>query len=98
MFIIVNPGVFSDEALLVLPARSDARAMETGIGPALIFQRLSKELGLHEIFRKLFLDRKLVFDVERAVFLTVIQRLFVSRSDRCRGKWREDYRAVPREK
>ncbi len=83
---------FSEQALLVLSARGDARALGTRIGPSLVFQRLWKELGLQEIFRKLLSDRKFAFDVERAVFLTVLHRLFVSGSDRSCEKWREDYR------
>jgi len=83
---------FSEQALLVLSARGDARTTGTRIGPALIFGRLWKELGLCEIFRRQLADRKFAFNVERAVFLTVLHRLFVSGSDRCCGKWREDYR------
>jgi len=83
---------FSEQALLVLSARGDAQATGTRIGPSLVFHRIWKELGLCEIFRKRLADRKFAFDVERAVFLTVLHRLFVSGSDRSCEKWREDYR------
>lgn len=35
--------------------------------------------------------RKFEFDVERAIFLTVLHRLFTSGSDRCCDKWHRDY-------
>ena len=35
--------------------------------------------------------RKHGFALERAVFLTVLHRLFVSGSDRAADRWREDY-------
>jgi hypothetical protein len=34
---------------------------------------------------------RLCFALERAVFLTVLHRLFVSGSDRAADRWREDY-------
>jgi transposase len=82
---------FSDKTLLVLSARSDVDARGLRIGPALIFQRLWNELGLPQILRSLLADRKFVFDVERAVFLTVLHRLFASGSDRSCNRWREDF-------
>jgi hypothetical protein len=36
-------------------------------------------------------SRKFGFKVERALFLTVLHRLFISGSDRCCEKWRRDY-------
>ena len=37
-------------------------------------------------------SRRFGFDVERAVYLTVLHRLCVSGSDRAAEKWRRDYR------
>jgi len=51
------------------------------IGPALLFERLWHEVGC-----------RAVLEAERAVFLTVLHRLFVSGSDRAAEKWRADYR------
>jgi hypothetical protein len=48
----------------------------------IVFTRLWKELGIGTIIRQQLKDRKLEFDVERAVFLTVLHRMFVSGSDR----------------
>jgi transposase len=85
---------FSEKIILVLSARdnSDVQAMAKKIGPAMIFERIWKELGIGKIIRDLLKDRKFEFDVERAIFLTVLHRLFVSGSDRCCDQWRRDQR------
>jgi hypothetical protein len=82
---------FSGKTLLVLSAKSDVDAQGVRIGPALIFQRLCSELGLPQIFRSLVAERKFEFDVERAIFLTVLHRLFDLGSDRSCNRWREGY-------
>ena len=82
---------FSEKTLLVLSGKVDVNAHAIKIGPGLIFDRLWRELGLPAIFRDLLADRKFEFDIERAVFLTVLHRLFVSGSDRSCSGWRRDY-------
>ena len=82
---------FSERTLLVLSGKVDVEAHAVKIGPALIFERLWKELGLPDILRALLADRKFEFDVERAIFLTVLHRLFVSGSDRSCDHWRRNY-------
>ena len=62
------------------------------IGPALVFERLWDEMGLKQIISELLDSRRFVFSVERAIFLTVVHRLFEPGSDREADKWREDYR------
>jgi hypothetical protein len=62
------------------------------IGPDLVFGRLWEELGLGTILNELLDSRNFDFSVERAVYLTVLHRLFVSGSDRAAEKWRDDYR------
>src|SRR3954452_223152 len=62
------------------------------IGPALIFQRLWQETGCQQVIEQLLEGRRFEFDVERAIFLTVLHRLFASGSDRAADKWRQDYR------
>jgi transposase len=89
--IIRSLSRFSDSALLVLSARSQVNASAKKIGPALIFERLWKELGIGSIVSSLVSSRKFGFKVERALFLTVLHRLFVSGSDRGCEKWRRDY-------
>ncbi len=85
---------FSEKVLLVLSARGnpDIQATAKKIGPAIIFERLWQEMGIAKVIRDLLKDRKFGFDVERAIFLTVLHRLFVSGSDRYCDKWRRDYR------
>lgn len=58
------------------------------IGPNLVFVRLWKELKIDRI---LLHDRKYEFDAERAMYLTVIHRLFSSGSDRSCDRWRRKY-------
>ena len=82
---------FSEQALLILSGRSDVSAESIMIGPALIFERLWKELGIPKILQGLLSERFFFFDVERSLFLTVLHRLMVSGSDRFCDKWRRDY-------
>jgi transposase len=82
---------FSEETLLVLSGKSDLLAEARKIGPALVFGRLWEELGIGRVLKELLKDRLFGFDVERAVFLTVLHRLMVSGSDRYCEKWRRDY-------
>jgi len=92
--IIRSLSRFSEKALLVLSARGndDVRASAKKIGSAIIFERLWQELGIDKIIRHLLKGRKFEFDVERAIFLTVLHRLFVSGSDRSCDKWRREHR------
>ena len=62
------------------------------IGPALLFERLWHEVGCRAVLEELAAGRQFEFAAERAVFLTVLHRLFVSGSDRAAEKWRADYR------
>lgn len=83
---------FSEKVLLVLSGKSEGiQASAKKIGPAIIFERLWKESGVNNILRHLLADRKFAFDVERAIFLTVMHRLFTSGSDRSCDKWHRDY-------
>lgn len=82
---------FSEKVLLILSGKSDVRADAKKIGPALICERLWKELEIGKIIRRLLAERKFGFDVERAIFLTVLHRLFVSGSDRSCDRWHRDY-------
>src|SRR5664279_1886095 len=82
---------FSERTLVILSDKSNVSASAKKIGPALIFERLWKELGIGSIVSSLVAERKFGFSVERALFLTVLHRLFVSGSDRSCEKWRRDY-------
>jgi transposase len=82
---------FSEKVLLILSGKSEVQASAKKIGPSLIFDRIWKELGIGEIIKELLNGRKFEFDVERAIFLTVFHRLFVSGSDRSCDVWHQDY-------
>lgn len=62
------------------------------IGPDLVFGRLWEELQLGTILQRALAGRRFEFDVERAVYLTVLHRLFASGSDRAAERWRQAYR------
>ncbi|MBV8676690.1 MAG: IS1634 family transposase, partial [Planctomycetaceae bacterium] len=62
------------------------------IGPALIFERLWRETGCRRVIEGLLDGRRFEFDVERAIFLTVLHRLFAPGSDRAADTWRTDYK------
>jgi len=82
---------FSQKVLLILSGKSDVHASAKKVGPSLIFDRLWKELDIGRIIQAHLAERKFGFDVERAIFLTVLHRLFVSGSDRYCDKWHRDY-------
>lgn len=62
------------------------------IGPDLVVGRLWQAMGFAEIVGGLAAKRKHEFDLERAVYLTVLHRLFASGSDRAADVWKENYR------
>jgi len=82
---------FSHKALLVLSEKSNVVASAQKVGPALIFERLWNEVGLDSILKRLLIERKFGFSGERAIFLTVLHRLFASGSDRSCDRWHRDY-------
>lgn len=82
---------YSEKVLLILSGRSNVTANSKKIGPSLIFERLWRELCIKKVIKDLLAERKFEFNVERAIFLTVLHRLFVAGSDRACDKWRRDY-------
>ena len=62
------------------------------IGPDLVFGRLWQETGCRNVLRSLLAERHFGFDVERAVYLTVLHRLMVSGSDRHAHDWHQRLR------
>jgi transposase len=77
-------GAVADDAAIKIAVRR--------IGPTLVFERLWEETGCRAVIGDLAGARGHKFALERAVFLTVLHRLFVSGSDRAADRWREDYR------
>ena len=61
------------------------------IGPSLVFERLWGQLGLPKILKEILAGRRFEFAVERAVFLTVLHRVFDPGSDRAAEVWRCGY-------
>jgi hypothetical protein len=62
------------------------------IGPGMVFERLWQQTGIADCLHTLLAERRFRFDVERAVFLTVVHRLVDPGSDRAAEKWRRDFR------
>ena len=84
---------FAAKAIVVdAVAAGEATASAAGrIGPALVFERLWEEIGCRKVVEDLAGARQHDFALERAVFLTVLRRLFAG-ADRAADRWREDYR------
>ena len=93
------------DRLIASLARHSERAMvlndmEAGdlacirIGGPLLFGRLWEGLGLGCVVNEVLDGRGFEFALERAVFVSVLHRLFVSGSDRSCEKWMADY-ALP---
>lgn len=60
------------------------------LGPDLVFGRLWQSVGIGRILNDLLETRSFEFPVERAIYLTVLHRLFMSGSDRAAERWRRD--------
>jgi len=60
------------------------------LGPDLAFGRLWQEMGVQRALNDLLQNRSFEFPVERAIYLTVLHRLFMSGSDRSAERWRRD--------
>jgi len=85
---------FADKAIVV-GAVADGEATTSParrIGAALVFERLWEETGCRAVVESLAGSRRHDFPLERAVFLSVLHRLFSGGSDRAAERWRQDYR------
>lgn len=86
-------GRFS-EKYAVLGAHAEGQGIGTrtrAIGPALIFERLWRDCGIGAVLEELASRRRFGFELERAVFVTALHRLFAPGSDRAAEKWKRDY-------
>ena len=91
---LVASGARLAQSVLLLSAHAKGQVpthTPRRIGPALIFERLWHQTGCRHVIDQLLAGRRFEFDVERAIFLTVLHRLFASGSDRAADKWRADY-------
>jgi len=78
---------------MVLAAEKRAVKSNTyRIGPSLVFERLWQESGIKGVLEGLAGERKFGFNVERAIYLTVLHRLMSPGSDRAADTWRKNYR------
>lgn len=60
-------------------------------GAALVFEKLWQQSGCQAVVHEVLRGRHFEFPVERAVFLTVLQRLLAPGSDRAAERWKNDY-------
>jgi len=92
---LMRSGLRFCEKLAVIDAvekHPGAGVATVRIGPDLVFGRLWERLGIQSELQGLLEERRYGFEVERAIYLTVLHRLFVSGSDRAAEKWRKGYR------
>jgi hypothetical protein len=91
--LLASGARFADHVLLLTAHRNGQVPVITTrrIGPCLIFERLWQQTGCQAILTELLRRRHYDFDVERAVFLTVLHRLCATGSDRAGQRWKEDY-------
>lgn len=91
---LLQSGARFAEHAMVLTAQRAGQLTELHtcrIGPYLVFQRLWEELKIGQVIGSLLQARRFEFNVERAVFLTVLHRLFQGGSDRNCMVWKGDY-------
>ena len=92
---LLRSGLKFSEKLNVLDAQSKGELIETTthrLGPGLLCESLWRRLGIRDVIDTLLQDRRIRFPIERAVFLTVVHRLFCPGSDRAADKWKRDHR------
>ena len=92
---LLRSGLRLSERLVVLDAQAAGQTEAVRlrkIGPDLIFGRLWEETGIAQALTEQLKGRRHEFAVERAIYLTVLHRLFVSGSDRAAERWRAGYR------
>lgn len=92
---LLRSGMRFSQRLAVIDAHAQGKTDPVAIrkvGPDLVFGRLWEETGIQRILRGLLGERRYGFDVERAIYLTVLHRLFASGSDRAAENWRDEYR------
>jgi Transposase DDE domain len=91
---LLTSGARLSQTVLLLSAHAQGQLptiTTRRIGPTLVFERLWREAGCQKAIEQLRDGRRFEFDVERAIFLTVLHRLFATGSDRAADKWKADY-------
>ena len=91
---LLASGARLAQSVLLLSAHAQGRLptiTTRRIGPGLVFERLWQQTGCRRVIERLLDGRRFGFDVERAIFLTVLHRLFAPGSDRAADRWKADY-------
>ena len=92
---LLSSGARYCDQILLLSALADeesaARLSAWRLGGPLLFGRLWADLGLQSVITEQLKERAFEFPLERAVFVSVLHRLFVSGSDRDCAAWMSDY-------
>lgn len=91
---LLRSGLRLCERLTVIDAHASGQTEPVAIrriGPDLVFSRLWEQTGIQHSLARELEGRRHGFPVERAVYLTVLHRLFASGSDRAAERWREQY-------
>ncbi len=78
------------ERVRLMEAGDLERGPSRQLGPDLVFGRLWQSMGMEQVLSSLLGERLFEFPVERAIYLTVLHRLFMSGSDRSAERWRRD--------
>jgi len=92
---LLESGARFSEKLAMLSAHKAGKSKAvkcSRIGPDAVFGRLWRDLGVDAVIRRCVEGRRYKFDVERAVYHTVIHRLFESGSDRASLVWSGNFR------
>ena len=87
--LLISGAGFSEKlAILAEHARTDVPVCDRSVnGPDLVFGKLWKETGIQSALQHLLNGRKFDFDVERAIYVTVLHRIMVSGSDLSGDAW-----------
>jgi transposase len=91
---LLKSGLRFSQRLLVLDAQDRGEVTSTStmkIGPVLLLEKLWNELGIGQVISELLRGRRFDFSVERVIFVSVLQRLFCSGSDRWGEQWMRHY-------
>ena len=91
---LLRSGLKFSKKLAVLDAHAKGNATTVStvkIGPIMLLEKLWRESGIKAILDSLLAPRRYEFPVERAVFVTVMHRLFNPGSDRAAERWMRRY-------
>jgi hypothetical protein len=91
---LLKSGLRFSQRLLVLDAQDRGEVTSTAtmkIGPVLLLEKLWNELGIGQVISELLRGRRFDFPMGRVIFVSVLQRLFCSGSDRWGEQWMRHY-------